>query len=148
MGWTLSFERACLVCQRIWRENHHWFVTSKHCCCCYWSIYNAFFFSVLQNISRLPRTFDPVRLTDFVSQSCEKFKRVWCAEISVRRQFKLKFRFNYQYEQETNYEVSSYVSPGKETLLLSSEPGPPAFNSDLSVGVQDWNSHHYGSFTL
>ena len=45
MGWTLSFERVCLVCQRIWRENHHWFVTSKQCCCCYWSIYNAFFFS-------------------------------------------------------------------------------------------------------
>ena len=46
MGWTLSFERVSLVCQRIWRENHHWFVTSKHCCCCYWSIYNAFFFRI------------------------------------------------------------------------------------------------------
>ena len=33
----------------------------------------SLFFSVLQHISRLPRTFDPVRLTDFVSQSCEKF---------------------------------------------------------------------------
>ena len=36
----------------------------------------AFFFSfffAFQHISWLPRTFHPVRLTDFVSQSCEKF---------------------------------------------------------------------------
>ena len=33
----------------------------------------SLFFFAFQHISWLPRTFDPVRLTDFVSQSCEKF---------------------------------------------------------------------------
>ena len=148
MGWTLSFERVCLVCQRIWRENHHWFVTSKHCCCCYWSIYNTFFFPYC-NISpgyQGPSTRFVWRI---LSPNHVRSSSVFGA---LKFQYDVssdwKFRFNYQYEQETNYEVSSYVSPGKETLLLSSEPGPPAFNSDLSVGVQNWNSHHYGSFTL
>ena len=36
------------------------------------AVFSLFFFA-FQHISWLPRTFDPVRLTDFVSQSCEKF---------------------------------------------------------------------------
>ena len=36
-------------------------------------VFFSLFFFAFQHISWLPRTFDPVRLTDFVSQSCEKF---------------------------------------------------------------------------
>ena len=150
MGWTLSFERVCLVCQRIWRENHHWFVTSKHCCCCYWSIYNAFFFFPYCNISPgyqgpstrfVWRILSPNHVRSLITKACLVIRDFSKTSVQIEnsglitKMNKKQMRFHLTFNLE------------KKPCCYRVNLGRP-LSTQISFWVQDWNSRQYDSFTL